>query len=261
VTEVSGGFLPRSRTVVVALCWAAGSLGLALEVQADWLVTREQARIETKGPWEVKGKRIIFTTVDGTFSSLRLAEVDLDASRLATAEATAAPAPPPPPKKKSVRTLTDKDFSRAEAVAAPKASADSTAEGDQASSETSATTGQVQMLSWKQNYSQESRAMEITGTVRNAGPVTAAAVAVTVRLYDDRGQLIAEQAASLNTRSLRPDQTTAFTAVFPSVVFFDTAKFEVQSQPLTISPKAPPPTSEDQPAADQPAGEAPPPPR
>jgi len=60
-------------------------------LSADVLVTRDGQRIETRGPWEVKGRMVVFTLPNGTLSSIRADEVDLEASREATAE-TLAPA-------------------------------------------------------------------------------------------------------------------------------------------------------------------------
>lgn len=60
---------------------------LAPAVAADWLVTQEGARVETKGPWKVKGRIVVFTSSKGRLSSMRLAEVDLAASAAATEEA------------------------------------------------------------------------------------------------------------------------------------------------------------------------------
>src|SRR3954451_714505 len=89
-------------------------LGTAMvPAHADWLVTRDGGRVETKGTWQVKGKLLVFTrAVDGALASLRVAEVDLDASTKATAEAKVKAEAPPPvetPQKK-LAVLTDKDF-------------------------------------------------------------------------------------------------------------------------------------------------------
>src|SRR4051812_4332547 len=90
------------------------ALGLAaLPARADWLVTRDGGRVETKGAWQTKGKLVVFTrAADGALASLRAAEVDLDASAKATADAkvkTEAP-PQPEPAHKKIAVLTDKDF-------------------------------------------------------------------------------------------------------------------------------------------------------
>lgn len=101
----------RRAAVWTALLLAA----VALPAGADWLVLRTGERAETKGPWKVKGKLVVFTSPKGTLASLRLADVDLAASERATADAKAQAEkppepPPPPPRRESVRTLTDADF-------------------------------------------------------------------------------------------------------------------------------------------------------
>src|SRR6476661_7310749 len=63
---------------------------------ADWLVTREGGRIETRGAWKVKNQLVVFTLPNGTLSSLRLSEIDLAASEKATEKAKAPPAPSVP---------------------------------------------------------------------------------------------------------------------------------------------------------------------
>ena len=79
---------------------AARAIGIALAfacsqpAAADWLVTRDGHRIETDGPWKVKGRIVVYTDTGGTLSSLRLDEVDLEASEAAGKEPQA-PAPPP----------------------------------------------------------------------------------------------------------------------------------------------------------------------
>lgn len=79
---------------------AALSLAIAGSAGADWLVLTDGSRVETDGTWEVKGRQIVFRTAEGTLSSLKTEQVDLEASREATravVERTARPAPPPPP--------------------------------------------------------------------------------------------------------------------------------------------------------------------
>ncbi len=96
------------------LCWLACVMGAAA-AQADWLVTRAGERIETEGGWQVKGRMVVFTQLGGTLSSIRLSEVDLDASREATAGAAEAaarpsePAPAPAAPRKATRVITTDD--------------------------------------------------------------------------------------------------------------------------------------------------------
>lgn len=93
-----------------------GALSLAPWAQADWLITHDGQRIETQGPWDVQGRMVVFTSDRGTLSSIRLDEVDLDASRAATEQASRpAPAPieeAPAPAAPSVLSLTNRDVAR-----------------------------------------------------------------------------------------------------------------------------------------------------
>ena len=103
----------RSRWLVLAVaCWMT-----AAAASADWLVTRNGERIETQGAWQVKGRMVVFTSAAGTLSSMRTAEVDLDASTEATQQAAAAAAAPiaaepeePVRKRRSVRVITTEDI-------------------------------------------------------------------------------------------------------------------------------------------------------
>lgn len=101
-----------SVTTALLLVGAVGSL------QADWLVMRDGARVETRGPWQVKGGQVIFTQPNGTLSTLRLRDVDVEASRALTERP---PAPPPAPaaaetaKKEPVMVITDREVQRSSA--------------------------------------------------------------------------------------------------------------------------------------------------
>jgi hypothetical protein len=111
----------------------------------------------------------------------------------------------------------------------------------------------VQVASWKQSRNDELNQMDFTGQVRNTSQDLATGVSLTIRLYDLRGELIGEQQANLDTRTLKAGQNTAFSASFPGVIDFATAKLEANSTPLVT--KAP---AEDPQPAD---ADAPPPPR
>jgi glutaredoxin len=104
------------RTVSVTLALIVAS---SLPAAADWLVTRDAHRIETRGPWKVKGRTVVYTDVKGTLSSLRLDEVDLEASKVANEEPEPPPpaAPEPEPEKQApVLVLTNKDIPRAREI-------------------------------------------------------------------------------------------------------------------------------------------------
>lgn len=234
----------RAHSTTVAAALLAGSLWTApAPADADWLVTRDGGRVETQGAWKVRGKRVVFTAKDGTLASLRLAEVDLDASRQATSAATQAKeertvqAAAPP--KKSVRVLTDKDFAKPAPTAAEgtdPATAPAAAAGE-GSSAAPPSSSALQVASWKQESDAERDLMKISGIVRNNGPDLATAVQVTIRLYEEGGELLATQQAALDTRTLRPGQGTSFQAEIPAVNGFASAKFDVRSIPLVRRPQ------------------------
>lgn len=85
-------------------------LTLVLPASADILVTKTGEQIETDGPWEVKGRQVVFTSASGVLSAIRLSEIDLEASELATNPPPPPPPPPPAPPKpkpKPVMVLTN----------------------------------------------------------------------------------------------------------------------------------------------------------
>ncbi|GMU66926.1 MAG: hypothetical protein AMXMBFR36_32000 [Acidobacteriota bacterium] len=100
----------------------AGLLASALAAfpaGAEWLVLRDGARLEVKGAPRVEGRRVTFTTKEGTLAALPAAEVDL----AATEAANRAPAPEPemkvPAPAPPVRRFTDADFSQVDDVSEP----------------------------------------------------------------------------------------------------------------------------------------------
>lgn len=221
----------------------------ALPANADWLVTREGARMETRGPWKVKGKLVVFETADGKLSSLRVADVDLDASRRVTEEAVAAAAQAEaepekaPARKKAVRVITDKDV----AQAPPPQAAAPAAEGEEPAAATGPAAGPgVLVESWKQERDPKEDHVVIQGTVANASSLTASQLKLKVLIYDETGSVMATSQAALARNALSPGQKTEFKADFPGFFSFATVKFEPESRRLETRP------------ADEPIPEAPP---
>ena len=226
----------------------AAALGLAVlaapaPAAADWLVTREGARIETRGPWNVKGKLVVFTQTDGTLGSLRHTEIDFAASERATAaewDRKAAPAAPqPPPKRKSVRSLTDADF--AKPAPAPEGEAAAPAGGEkkgaaEAEKAAAKAAGKVEVATWQRIDRVEGDGIEVAGTLRNVGGEIAAGVGVTIRLLDETGTVVATGEAIPTADAIRPQGVVTFRAAFPGVFTFADAQFEVRSWGLDIDP-------------------------
>ncbi|HEX6898779.1 MAG TPA: FxLYD domain-containing protein [Thermoanaerobaculia bacterium] len=204
----------------------------AAPARADWLVTRDGGRVETKGPWKVKGKLVVFTQADGALSSLRLSEVDLDASRKATESARiqAEKPPAPAPPKKKLAVLTDADFKKATpqgstAAAPPEAAPDAPA-------------GLVSISSWKR--ADQGDGLAIEGTLHNNTDDMVVNAAVEVQLYNEAGDRVGTAPALLTTTSITPKGTVDFRASFPGVFAYSDVKFEAKGLPLDITPAAPP---------------------
>lgn len=220
--------------------------GTAGPAAADWLVTKEGAKVETQGPWTVKGKLVVFKAADGKLSSLRVADVDLDASRNATEEAVAAqaqaeaePEKSAPERKKSVRTITDKDVRQAGPGAAPGS--------PEAASPSGPTSGPgVVVDTWKQDRDSEDGHVVINGSLQNASGATAVDMQLRVMLYDESGSLMATSQAALGAQALPPGEKIMFRADFPGYFSFAQIKFEPQGRRLSTRP------------ADQPIPAAPP---
>jgi len=220
---------------------ALGLLALgaaALPVRADWLVTRDGGRVETKGTWQLKGKLVVFTrAADGGLASLRASEVDLDASAKATADAKVKAEAPPPvevPQKK-IAVLTDKDFKKP----TPPGEADSPDKGAPAKS------GPLAVSTWKKLDIPSGEGIAIEGQVHNTTKDMMINASVDVELFNEAGGKVGTAQGLLTATSIQPDGSVSFRANFPGVFTFTDAKFKVNGLPLTFSS---PPGEGDHPA-------------
>jgi hypothetical protein len=229
--------MQRNRPTAAIFTAVLLTLAAAGPAAADWLVTREGSRVETRGPWQVKGKLVVFTLTDGKLSSLRLSEVDLDASRRVTAAAAAAAQAPPSaaqpeqkPREAKV-VLTDESFKRA---APPPA-----APGDEPVKDGETEPSKLTVASWQREQGPDNHVV-ITGTVRNDAPNDAMSVAVTALLYDENGKLLISGDAVLSSTILPAGQTGSFRADFPDVFTFAAVKFEARGLHILSKPAEPP---------------------
>lgn len=222
--------------------------------KADWIQTRDGARVETRGAWKVKGSSVIFTSKNGTLSSLRLSEVDLDASAVATVEANQPPAPTTPPperQKRSVLVLTDKDIPRASPAGTPDTNegdeapddSNSPTDGDQEENQTAtnqATAEPVTVTQWTDTQLEDLDGLEVNGTLQNHAAKLVTDVRVLVRLRDQDGELLGVSNAFLGALSLAPGSTTKFRAVFPDVSATSIQpEFEIRSHGIDIQTTKP----------------------
>ena len=250
------GLRPPAAVVCGALLLAA-----ALPAAADWLVTRDGARIETEGPWEVKGRQVIFTKKHGSLSAIRLSDVDLEASRAATDAPEGAAGTVnagAEVEREPVLVLTNKDIRRvavdpAGAVDEGSAGAAGAAERTPAAPQTEAP---VELVSWKANPSRQIDGLELVGAVRNNGTDVAAKVTVEVTIPDGEGGTLYETKAFLRSTGLPPGGTTTFRALLPGIFqLVEDPVFRVTAGGITLLGRTGVPEAGD-PAAGDPAAEA-----
>jgi hypothetical protein len=229
---------PRRLAALAAL------LGLAaLPAGADWLITRQGGRVETRGAWETRGKLVVFRTMDGTLSSLRLTEVDLEASRRATEEAVRARAAraeapaKPPVKKPSVLVLTDKDVRHVEEASSGAADGAPEEAAEKAADD-------LAVANWERSADPAEGHVVITGTIRNAAAgSTATGVNLTVSLFDESGRQVGSAEAVLTTTALPSGQQSGFRAEFPGVFAFSDVRFAPKGLQLKAGPPEPEPAA------------------
>jgi hypothetical protein len=204
---------------------AALTMTLAAPVAADWLVTSDGLRIETRGPWEVQDKLVVFTSANGALTSLRLSEVDLEASRSATA-AAAAPKPTSQPSKpqkpREVFVLTDADVGhvRPEPTMAERPTQDAPDE-----SEAEDPADRLVVATWAPRDVDDGVALR--GQIANVSSEIAASIEVVAVFRDAEGELLLRQPAMLSTTTLKPGQRSEFQVHSTDLFGYSTVDFEV----------------------------------
>jgi hypothetical protein len=202
---------------------------------ADWLVTRDGGRIETRGAWQVRGKLVVFHTPAGELSSLRLAEVDFDASRRATADAerarkaTAEASRPAPARKAPAFVVTDDKVRHVEP------GGDGSPAGPASA---------VRVANWERTTDPGDGHVIITGTVQNGAASEVTDITLTVRLLDEAGKTTATGLGLLSSTTLPPGQQSTFRIDFPNVTTYSDVKFE----PRAVTPLQPKPGPEPSPS-------------
>jgi len=223
---------PRGAALVLLTILAA----TASPAAGDWLLTRAGGRVETRGPWQVKGKLVVFTLADGSLSSLRLADVDLGASGKATGDAKVQAVKPaaPEPVKKKLAVLTDENFRRPASAAAQP-----TGETQPSPAVQPDKSGPVTISAWKRVNLPGGDGIAIEGTLHNTTDHVILNASAEVQLLDDSGERMHSAAGVLSSRSIQPRATIDFRAAFPGVFTFGEIKVETQGVPLDVgSPEA-----------------------
>lgn len=236
------------RLSISSLALAIAALA-ALPASAEWLVTRDGARVETQGEYTVKGRLVIFTAKNGTLSSLPAEEVDLEATAvLKEAMRRAAERPPTPETPgEAVWVLTDRDIPRYRpeepledrvpglpgAAAAPEAAT----EGEEAPAP--AATGEpIRVTGWEEVEDFSIDGLVLAGTLGNESADMASGILLSVRVFDSAGELLESRYAEVDSKTIGPGEETQWRVAFPDVLSFASVRFGVQSTRFAAGPGA-----------------------
>lgn len=169
------------------------------------IILKNGKYVETRGAWHVdaQGRRVVYTTPEGMFASLRVEEVDLERSREPTQRQR--------PEKKPLE----------EKQEAPVLVLSS--QGGAVYTEREATGLKVD--SWRQRSTAEGLVLE--GTVLNQTDYRAFAVRVTAKLYDDQGALVDEREANLERRTMAVGERVRFAVRFAPNDSYERVSFQV----------------------------------
>jgi len=233
----------RSAALIYCLVGVAALAAGAL--QADVIVTTEGSVIETSGPWEVRGKMVVFKLQSGQVSSMRAVDVDFEATdrwREALAEEQEqAQEPEAEAETREARiVITDKDISHSEAqdaaFAAAERSEEAVEDGEAADGEADGSpdlgTSGVRVTAWDEEEPLDGNGRRVFGTLRNDGNSFATDVSVQVTVYGDDGGIIGTQTATPVRSSLRPGESTTFSVQFADAFSIGAARMTVDSLDL-----------------------------
>ncbi len=245
----------RLAMTLVASVLATAAL-VAGPAAAERLVTAGGNVIETRGPWEVRGKTVVFTTSKGTLSSMRASEIDFDATEAANRPATEAPTAiePPPERREPVLVLTDDDIGPGSAaLASPPADADADAgsEADQGTPNESSQDAEaaetdiqedavasvfvpadrLEIRNWRALDDGQIGGIELVGTLVNRGASVVVDLGVTVRFVGREGEESHE--AFVGSPTVGPGRAVDFRIPLPNIVTPpDEPTFEVHGRGL-----------------------------
>jgi hypothetical protein len=212
-------------------------------VAADWLVTRDGAQLETRGPWEIEGKLVVFRLANGTLSSMHLAELDLEASdRLTTSRSQPIQKPQQRTRKKpekSAFVITDDDVKHVNpgSVRAEGEAGEPTISAPAAAREESAGGG-VAVSQWDTVYDESIDGVVLSGTLENRDSRGHQELGLAISLVSEGGVPAGSAHATLARDALKGGETTTFRASFPGVPDFEKAEFGISGASLPTEQEA-----------------------
>ena len=203
-------------------------------LEADWLITQNGERIETKGPFKVEGRRVLYTRPNDTLAAVRLSEIDLEATERYAEELRN----PRPKAKKKTRSNQDSklvlDGSNVSRFKAPRVRPGEAAADAQ--------TGVV-VSSWKE-VNDAGYELEVRGTVVNNTAAYASNVEIRATAYDESGKALETLTARPQKRLLGQGESTTFYVKFPGIFMTNDMTFEVKHQGVVIREPADDPGGE-----------------
>ncbi len=221
------------RTRVFLAAWL---LSIGQAAIADVLVLTDGERVETRGPWQVRGRVVVFTAPDGKLSSMRTSGVDIDRSRQASdAPDVAEPLPssgpkPPvasPPSKRRAMVLTNADLR-----STTSASQLSDGRNDESAPPLAPTKSRLAVDSWREIKTEDGGILEIVGTLSNRGSAIESVVTIAVELPGLNGRQGQRIDAVPEERVLAPGSSTTFRVTFYGVGRdHGRPVFEIESEP------------------------------
>lgn len=208
----------------------------------DWLVTRDGAVVDVEGTWQIEGDLLTFYLPSGRYSSMRSADVDLEASRELTRERTERSQRmeiEEPAQRPTIFVVTDADVYHPTAIAVtPDEPSDSQAVAAAGDGPEPESRDAVQVVGWREEIDVSAADLEILGTVENGGSNPVTNISIEVRLVDLDGVVLATSSARLDRSFLVPGTSTEFTASFPGVWSYDRAEFEIRSRGFVSHPES-----------------------
>ena len=210
-----------NRHILIVLALTGLAAFGAAPAASDWLVLETGERIETRGPWKIEGSRVLFTGTNGTLSSIRLSQVNVEASEAANqpAPATAEPSQQEaerPPRKPAL-VLNNSNVAKARRIES---------EADAEQSETSATEQKLSIASWQETAA-GTDGLRFGGTLQNPTDNFAVLVEVQATLFDPDGRILETARGKLPAASVGPQETQTFEVAFPTVYSYSNIEFDV----------------------------------
>lgn len=221
----------RSLWASSVFAWLLASAGFG-----DWLITESGERIETRGPWKVNEARqlVLFHLPDGALSSLRLSDVDLEASRKATEEAQRPSAVSATPQREEpvqpVLVLTDADVRKAEPLPSEPEEGDAQ---EPAGSEQERLT----VSSWSLDEPAAFDGVRVRGRIANTSSELVTGATLQVDLLDAEGEILFSETARLTTTALPSGASANFVAEFPGVYNYASVEMKPSGFAVETSPE------------------------